>query len=47
MFKRVSDVEPLYSARIGPNYRALGTLEGDTVTWRWIGPHDEYVRRLT
>jgi hypothetical protein len=23
-------------------YRALGLLEGDTVTWFWIGGHDDY-----
>jgi len=23
-------------------HRAIGVLEGDTVTWFWIGSHDEY-----
>jgi hypothetical protein len=27
-------------------YRALGLLKGDTVTWFWIGTHDEYERLL-
>ena len=45
-FKRVSDAEPIYSVRIGINYRAAGLLEGDTVTWFWIGPHDAYERLL-
>ena len=45
-FKRVSRNEPLYSARVGLHYRVLGLLEGDTVTWFWIGPHDEYDRLL-
>ena len=40
-FKRVDDNEPMYSARVGLNYRVLGLLEGDTMTWWWIGPHDE------
>jgi hypothetical protein len=45
-FKRVSRSEPIYSARIGLNHRALGLLEDDVVTWFWIGPHDEYERLL-
>ncbi len=45
-FKKVDNTEPLYSVRIGHAYRALGLLEGDTVTWIWIGHHDEYVRML-
>lgn len=41
-FKRVSDQEPLYSVRVGLGWRALGLLEGDTITWFWIGSHGEY-----
>ena len=41
-FKRVSDQEPLYSVRIGLGWRALGLLEGGTITWFWIGSHAEY-----
>lgn len=26
------------------DFRALGILEGSTVTWFWIGNHDEYER---
>jgi len=44
--KRVSGKRPLYSARIGIQYRAVGLLEGDTITWFWIGAHDEYDRLL-
>jgi len=25
----------------------LGILEGDTVTWFWIGSHDEYERFIS
>ncbi len=42
-FKRVGDK---VSVRVGRNYRALGTLEGDTVYWYWIGRHDTYNRIL-
>jgi hypothetical protein len=43
-FKRVGKREPWYSARIGLEYRALGLLKDDTITWAWIGHHDEYDR---
>lgn len=46
-FKKVSDSRPLYSCRImNTGYRVLGTLQNDTMTWRWIGPHDEYDRLI-
>lgn len=41
-FKRVSHRQPIYSARIGLNYRALGLLEENHVYWFWIGIHAEY-----
>jgi mRNA-degrading endonuclease RelE of RelBE toxin-antitoxin system len=41
-FKRVSQRQPIYSARIGLNYRALGLLEDNEIYWFWIGPHGEY-----
>jgi hypothetical protein len=41
-FKRVHSTEPIYSARVGLGWRALGLPEGDTVTWFWIGSHSEY-----
>ena len=45
-FKRVSRRHPIYSVRVGLEHRALGLLEGDTVFWYWIGPHDDYERLL-
>jgi hypothetical protein len=30
--------------RVTLGYRAIGLLEGDTVTWFWIGSHDDYER---
>ena len=41
-FKRVSDQEPIYSVRIGLAWRALGLLDGDAMTWFWIGSHADY-----
>ncbi len=45
-FKRVKKNQPLYSARVDRAHRALGLLRGDTITWFWIGGHDEYDRLL-
>lgn len=45
-FKRVDEAVPVYSARVSDNYRVLGILDGDTMTWYWIGAHDEYERML-
>lgn len=41
-FKRVHPVRPVYSVRISRDCRALGILEGDEITWFWIGSHAEY-----
>ncbi len=43
-FKCINREENIWSARIARGYRAVGVLEGDTVTWFWIGAHDEYER---
>ncbi|HYE40518.1 MAG TPA: hypothetical protein VEB23_11330 [Ramlibacter sp.] len=43
-FKRVHPSEPIYAARVGIHWRALGLLEGGTVTWFWIGSHADYDR---
>jgi mRNA-degrading endonuclease RelE of RelBE toxin-antitoxin system len=45
-FKRVDEEEPIYSVRVGDDYRVLGILEGDTLIWYWIGDHDKYLRLL-
>ena len=41
-FKQVYPDPPTYSARVGISYRAVGVLDGDEVTWFWIGKHAEY-----
>lgn len=46
LFKRVKENQPLYSVRTGLGYRALGLLKADTITWLWIGNHDDYDRYL-
>jgi hypothetical protein len=45
-FKPVHPSDPIYSARVGRGYRALGVLDDDTVIWYWIGSHAEYDRIL-
>ncbi|KAM3094828.1 hypothetical protein ACKFKG_14950 [Phormidesmis sp. 146-35] len=42
-FKRVSQRQPIYSARVSLNCRVVGLLESDDhIYWFWIGTHDEY-----
>ncbi|MBD2451396.1 hypothetical protein H6G76_30590 [Nostoc sp. FACHB-152] len=41
-FKRVSQRQPIYSARVSLDYRVLGLLEDDQIYWFWIGTHTEY-----
>lgn len=41
-FKRIHGQENVYSVRIGLGWRALGLLEGDTISWFWIGSHADY-----
>ena len=41
----VSTVQDI-SGRDNSSYRTLGLLHGDTVTWFWIGTHDEYEQIL-
>lgn len=42
-FKRLDKTEPpRYGVRVGLHYRAVGYLEGDLVTWFWIGSHEAF-----
>lgn len=45
-FKQVHLDPPMYSARVGISYRAVGALDGDTVVWFWIGSHAKYDKLL-
>ena len=46
-FKCVNQTEQEYAIRINKKgYRALGYLQDETIIWEWIGPHDEYMRRI-
>lgn len=46
-FKCINREENVWSLRVTRGYRALGMLEGDMVTWFWIGSHDEYQRFIS
>lgn len=35
-----------WSGRVGPHYRALAVEDGADFIWVWVGPHDEYERRI-
>ncbi len=41
-FKHVHSQESLYSVRIGRGWRAVGLVEGNMITWFWIGSHADY-----
>lgn len=41
-FKKIHSSEPIYSVRVSLDWRALGLLEGDSITWFWIGSHADY-----
>jgi mRNA-degrading endonuclease RelE of RelBE toxin-antitoxin system len=43
-FRQLHSTRPIYSARIGLQYRALGVRENETIVWFWIGSHAEYDR---
>lgn len=45
-FKKIHSTEPVYSVRVSLGWRALGLLDGDTVTWFWIGSHADYDRLI-
>lgn len=50
-FKPVSPSKPIWSARVGRDYRAVALRETDehgedVVMWFWFGPHAEYDRLL-
>lgn len=45
-FRQVHPTQPIFSARINLDYRAVGIRDGATIIWFWIGSHDEYERLL-
>jgi hypothetical protein len=45
-FKKVHTTLPIYSVRIGEDWRALGQRDGDAIVWFWIGSHSQYDKLL-
>jgi hypothetical protein len=43
-FKCVNHSENIWAVRVTMGYRTLGVMDGETITWFWIGSHDEYER---
>ena len=43
-FKCINPEENIWAVRVTLGFRALGILEEGTVTWFWVGSHDEYER---
>lgn len=41
-FKRIRGQTQIYSVRVGIDWRAVGLLKDDTMTWFWIGSHADY-----
>jgi hypothetical protein len=41
-FECIDREASIYSVRIGLHYRAVGVWEGDTISWFFIGSHEEY-----
>jgi hypothetical protein len=45
-FRNVHPTRPIYSARVGSDYRVVGVLDGADIFWFWIGSHADYDRLL-
>jgi len=48
-FKCINTQEDIWSVRVSRGYRAVGVAgknvaDGNTVTWFWVGKHEEYER---
>lgn len=43
-FHRLALASQLWSVRVTRDYRAVGLVLGATITWFWIGDHDEFDR---
>ncbi|MEC4985084.1 MAG: hypothetical protein SAJ37_06885 [Oscillatoria sp. PMC 1068.18] len=46
-FKQIHPIKPIYSVRIGLNWRTVGIKEENTMIWFWIGSHSEYDRLIS
>ena len=45
-FKKIQNLDNVWSVRISRNYRAVGVRDGEKVVWFWIGSHADYDQLL-
>jgi hypothetical protein len=41
-FKKLGGYDHVWSVRVNEQYGAIGERQGDTITWIWIGTHNEF-----
>jgi hypothetical protein len=41
-FKKLAGHDRVWSVRITAQYRAVGERRGGTISWAWIGTHNEF-----
>jgi hypothetical protein len=41
-FKKLGGYDRIWSVRISAQYRAVGERHADTISWAWIGTHNEF-----
>ena len=41
-FKKLAGHDRVWSVRINDSFRAIAERDGDTVTWVWIGSHNDF-----
>ena len=41
-FKKLGGYDHVWSVRINEQYRAVGERHGNTITWVWVGTHNEF-----
>lgn len=41
-FKQIHPSKPIYSVRVGLDYRAVGTKRDQHIIWFWVGSHEDY-----
>ena len=41
-FKKVHSTLPVYSVRVGIDYRAVGVIRESNIIWFWVGSHADY-----
>ena len=46
-FRQVHPARPIFSARVGLNYRVVGIRDGNGIFWFWIGSQADYDHMLS